>query len=244
MLCLPAVAQKKSSSKSSSKSSVATSSYSGGSRASSAPVHQKGKFGITGDLGLDFGSVTTVVLDATNTPVQTTRPNNQTSFGIAAGVSYFVLDRLEIGGSLGFNNVRTDQGPDPNDVNNKQRLYQDAGTFSIVPYVAYHLPITNWLHYAPAFQLGLGFGYVNTDITYFPQRQFNPASSLSFNATVNLLRFELLANSHFSFLMMLGDMTFSTTSVKDFLGPGTSRTNTNFTLNVFGNFRLGARYYF
>ncbi len=240
MLCLPAVAQKKTASKSSAKKSTTTATYSGGSsRSSSTSIKQKGKFGITADINVNTGNTLTIGPDGTGGTVTTDTPNRVTSWGFNLGAVYFVTEKLELGLGLGYNNQRTFLGLD---TDGATKLYQNIGFFNITPAIGYHIPLCNWLHYVPKLELGFGFGSVVTDLTFIPQTTRQTGSSFQFYADLSLLNFEVLAHKHFSLTLDVGGLTFVTQTLKP--APNTSRTTNSFNMNLLNGALVGFRYYF
>ncbi|MBP5538834.1 MAG: hypothetical protein J6X69_03220 [Bacteroidales bacterium] len=238
MLCLPAVAQKKSSSKSSSKSSVATSSYSG-SRASSAPIKQKGKIGITADLGFQTGSTINTGPDGAGGINTTITPDRTMTFNAGAGVSYFVLERLEIGGTVGYSLSRTWLGLDTDGTTN---LYRRVGRFEIAPYVGFHIPICSWCHYVPKVTLGFGIGSIITDLQLVPTITRNTGTSTRVYTDLAALNFEFLVSKKVSLTLDLGGIAY--TSVTNTPAPNTKITTNTFAATFFNRNQFGVRYYF
>lgn len=240
MLCLPAVAQKKTASKSSKKSTT-TATYSGGSSSRAASVgHHKGQFGITANVGFSGGNTINVAPDpATGQPVSTTTPLGTSTFDILVGVNYFVLDKLEIGAGIGYSNTKTFLGQDANN----QDRYRNNGLFQIAPYVGYHIPICSWLHYVPQLELSLGFGSQVTDITINPKTQ-QTGSSTRIALDLALINFEILASKHFSLTLNVGGFSFVHTKMENVNGINTSRTSNNFAMNLVNGGFVGFRYYF
>ena len=239
MLCLPAVAQKKSSSKSSSKSSVATSSYSGGSRASSAAIKQKGKLGITADFGFQTGNTINTAPDGAGGINTTITPDRTLSFLAGAGVSYFVLERLEIGGTVGYSLTRTWLGLDTDNATN---LYRRVGRFEIAPYVGFHIPICNWCHYVPKATFGFGIGSVVTDVQLVPTVTRNTGTSTRVYTDLAVLNFEFLLSNKVSITLDLGGIAY--TSVTNTPAPNTKITTNTFAATFFNRNQFGVRYYF
>lgn len=239
MLCLPAVAQKKTASKSSKKSTT-TATYSGGSsRSASTTIKQKGKFGITADISVNTGNTVQIGPDGAGGTVSTDTPNPQTSWGFDLGAVYFVTEKLEVNMGLGYSNVRNYQGLD---TDRATKLYQNVGFFNIAPAVGYHIPLCNWLHYVPKLELGFGFGSVVTDVTFIPQTTRQTGSSFQFYADLSLLNFEVLANKHFSLTLDVGGLTYITQTLKP--APNTSQTTNLFNMSLLNGALVGFRYYF
>ena len=244
MLCLPAVAQKKSSSKSSSKSSVATSSYSGGSRASSVS-HQRGSFAIFGNIGYSGGSVVDAWQVGANQNIRTNY--NPTTVSFDAGVSFYVADRFEVGGSLGYmlqkTFLRRFNGKD---------LFQRVGLFTISPSVGYHIPICSWFHYVPKATFTIGFGSNVNEIT---DQLIQRGGSLGIEVDLAAANFEILIHKHFSLTLELGGFSYTSLRLNNQPNPdgdvdaqgniilGTRTTN-RFNFDLLNRGLIGFRYYF
>lgn len=242
-LCLSANAAGKKVSSSSSASSSSSSSYSSSSKSSSKSAsvgHKAGQFGITANLGFSGGSNIVTQPDPTTGGLVTqTTPARTSTFLISAGVTYFVMDKLEIGLDLGYNNTRIFNAIDPVTGGN---MFTNNGDFFISPYVGYHIPICNWLHYVPQFGLGLDFGSSTRDLSLNPKQQ-TTTSSTAFTVGLGVANFEILASEHFSFTLNLGGFNFTTTKSEDKVNNITQVQNT-FGLTLFQQVNVGVRYYF
>ena len=245
MLCLPAVAQKKSSSKSSSKSSVAASSYSGGSSRASSVSHQRGSFAIFGNIGYSGGSRVDAWRTGANENLRTRFDPTTVSFD--AGVSFYVADRLEVGGSLGYMLQKTWL----NRMNGKD-LFQRVGLFNISPSIGYHIPICSWFHYVPKATFTIGFGSNINEIT---DQLIQRGSSLGIDIDLAAANFEILIHKHFSLTLELGGFSYTSLRLNNQPNPdgvvdaqgniilGTRTTNT-FNFNLLNRGLIGFRYYF
>ena len=238
MLCLPAVAQKKSSSKSSSKKAQSTATYSGSKSSSSSVGHRAGQWGITADVGVNTGNTVTTIPAGAGTQT-TDRPNNTTSWSFSVGGTYFVLKDLEVNLGLGYSNTRTFQGLDTDNVT---RLYQNVGFFNITPSVGYHVRLCDWLHYVPKLEFGIGFGSVVTDVTFIPNTTRQTGTSNSFYVDLALLNFELLANRHFSLTLDIGGLNYFTQTIAP--APNTKQVTNTFNVSLLNGAIVGFRYYF
>ena len=242
-LCLSAsAAGKKVSSSAASPSSAASgSSKAKSSYASSSKDlgNKKGKWAITADLGFSGGSNITTQPDATGTMVTTTTPANTSSFNIAVGGTYFILDELEVGLNMGYNNTKNFLRVDPVTGGN---MFQSIGAFTVSPYVGYHVRICNWLHYVPQFSLGLAVGSGTRDLSLNPKQQAK-ADSFSFITAIEVANFEILASEHFSLTLGLGGFNFTTNKTEDKVNNITQVQNT-FALTLFRQANVGVRYYF
>lgn len=242
-LCLTAGAQKKTTSSASAASS--SSSSSSGSRSSSSRTpalgHHKGQMAITADLGYYYEqSTVTRTGGGQTTTVVTKDPRGVgIDFFIGGGFSYFINKNFEVGGSLGFNSNTTFIGVD----GNGDDLHQVVSLFTITPAVSYHVPIANWLQYAPEAYVGVGFGSNKVEQTINPYTTQTGSANMV-QVGLNFVRFEILASKKLSLMLNLGGMYFDARTTQAGGNAGTTtRTNTTVDLSPFGNLTVGLRYY-
>ena len=242
---LTAEAAPKKASSASSASSSSQSSYSASASKTqkNAPkANRTGQFGITADLGyFSRTQIVTRTAGGQTTTTTTVDPFAEgIQFNISAGVTYFVLDRLEVGLSLGYNSNKTYLGQD---INNDD-CYQTVSTFDIIPSVGYHIPLCSWLDFVPSFYTSIGFG------SNKQEQQINPYTVQTGSASViqvglDIVNFEIRPNKNLGLMLNVGGLYYTSRTV-NLAGANNQnkRTLNTFNLSLFGNAGIGVRYYF
>lgn len=130
-----------------------------------------------------------------------------TDFSIGASFGYFIMDKLEIGGSLNFN------------------LSQSISSFMITPYAKYYFPlISEKLFYTPAFSLGFGTPadrWEDIDVPGFQFKmsldilalEFKPIEKLGIGMTMGGLYYTLQSYSEDDITFSINDVSLNLSTI-------------------------------
>lgn len=157
------------------------------------------------------------------------------SFEITPQFHYFVIDKLSVGGAIGYSFTKD---PNRNNSTNGDQLFDKSGLFIIRPMVSYYISLGEKFYYVPRFYVGAGFGKNKSEINDTDVTEQNTSM---FQVGLNLLNFEFRPSDHIGIMFNAGDLGYRTDITKE----GDNKlSNRSFSLGLNLGATIGFNYYF
>ena len=156
------------------------------------------------------------------------------SFEILPQFHYFVIDKLSVGGAIGYSFTK-----DPNNTSaNGDQLFNKSGLFIIRPMASYYISLGEKFYYVPRFYVGVGFGKNKSEISDTEVAETNVTM---FQVGLNLLNFEFRPADHIGIMFNAGSLGYRTNIAKE----GDDKvSDRNFSLGLNLSATIGFNYYF
>lgn len=184
---------------------------------------------VSGSLSWNAAS-TKATITSTTTTMKT-----GSSFEILPQFHYFVIDKLSVGGAIGYSFTKD---PDGTTADNKQ-LFDKTGLFIIRPMVSYYISLGEKFYYVPRFYVGVGFGKNKTEIS---ETETTEANATMFQVGLNILNFEFRPTDHIGIMFNAGDLGYRSDISKQDSDNRISDRSFAFNLNLGAT--IGINYYF
>lgn len=198
--------------------------------ASALNAQEKGDMLVSGSLSWNSSS-TKVTAASTSTTAKGPR-----SFEITPQFHYFVMDKLSVGGAIGYSFTK-----EPNNFNsaNGDQLFNKSGLFVIRPMASYYISLGEKFYYVPRFYIGVGFGNEKSEIN---DTEITESDVTMFQVGLNLLNFEFRPTDHIGIMFNAGSLGYRTDILKEGNDDKTSARNFSLGLNLGAT--IGFNYYF
>lgn len=191
-------------------------------------AQESGDMLVSGSLSWDSNSSKTTVSSTSATE------KGSRSFEILPQFHYFVIDKLSVGGAIGYSFTK-----DPNGRNNgDEQLFDKKGLFVIRPMVSYYISLSDKFYYVPRFYIGVGFGKNKSEID---ASEVSEQDATMFQVGLNLLNFEFRPTDRIGIMFNAGNLGYRTDIAKQ----GDNKiSNRNFSLGLNLGATIGFNYYF
>lgn len=157
------------------------------------------------------------------------------SFEITPQFHYFVIDKLSVGGAVGYSFTKD---PNRNNATNGDQLFDKSGLFIIRPMVSYYISLGEKFYYVPRFYVGAGFGKNKSEIN---DTDVSEQDTSMFQVGLNLLNFEFRPSDHIGIMFNAGDLGYRTDITKE----GDNKlSNRSFSLGLNLGATIAFNYYF
>ena len=157
------------------------------------------------------------------------------SFSILPQFHYFVIDKLSVGGAIGYQFTKTPDGMTADD----KQLFNKSGLFVIRPMVSYYISLSEKFYYVPRFYVGVGFGKNKTEIS---ETETTEANATMFQVGLNILNFEFRPTDHIGIMFNAGDLGYRSDISKQ--DSDNKISNRQFALGLNLGATIGFNYYF
>lgn len=157
------------------------------------------------------------------------------SFEILPQFHYFVIDRLSVGGAIGYSFTKSPNGRTVAD----EQLFDKSGLFVIRPMVSYYIMLGEKFFYVPRFYVGVGFGKNKAETSTTEVSEHNTSM---FQVGLNLLNFEFRPSEHIGIMFNAGSLGYQTSTVK--IDSDTKTSSRDFSLGLNVGATIGFNYYF